>query len=48
MVQWEPMSDHSSNINIDKVVKYVDNVGWLVGFYGISIFVGYLMPKSFL
>ena len=23
-------------------------VGWLVGFYGISTFVGYLTPKSFL
>ena len=22
--------------------------GWLVGFYGISIFVGYLMPDPFL
>ena len=22
-------------------------VGWLVGFYGISIFVGYLMPNPF-
>ena len=23
-------------------------VGWLVGFYGISTFVGYLMPNPFL
>ena len=23
-------------------------VGWLFGFYGISTFVGYLMPNSFL
>ena len=24
------------------------NVGWLFGFYGISIFVGYLTPNPFL
>ena len=24
------------------------SVGWLVGFYGISTFVGYLTPNSFL
>ena len=23
-------------------------IGWLFGFYGISIFVGYLMPNPFL
>ena len=23
-------------------------IGWFVGFYGISIFVGYLTPNSFL
>ena len=25
-----------------------DNYGWWFGFYGISTFVGYLMPNSFL
>ena len=24
------------------------DVGWLFGFYGLSTFVGYLMPNSFL
>ena len=27
---------------------YTEIIDWLVGFYGISIFVGYLRPNSFL
>ena len=30
------------------VYMYVYMVGWLFGFYGISTFVGYLMPNPFL
>ena len=31
------------------MLHYFDNeVGWLVGFYGILTFVGYLMPNPFL
>ena len=29
-------------------LKYIELVGWLVGFYGILTFVGYLKPNLFL
>ena len=36
------------NLNvIEYYIKLVRLVGWLVGFYGISNFVGYLMPNLF-
>ena len=28
--------------------QHAEEIGWLVAFYGISTFVGYLMPKPFL
>ena len=31
--------------NIPKYLIYDGQVGWLIGFYGISILVGYLMPN---
>ena len=30
------------------LVRVLQDVGWLVGFYCISAFVGYLMPNQFL
>ena len=39
----EPLTGHNSQT----VVMYVEEVGWLVAVYGISITVGYLMPNPF-
>ena len=35
-------------ILFENVTQQVIGLVWFVGFYGISIFVGYLMPNPFL
>ena len=41
-------SSGSSIFQINSYWRNLNLVGWLVGFYGISTFVGYLMPNPFL
>ena len=37
---------YSNHYNVCIFNKPIKFVGWLVGFYGVSIFVGYLTPNS--
>ena len=37
-----------SELSKEKIHFYYNMIGWLVGFYGISTFVGYFMPNPFL
>ena len=40
--------NESEKVLLENFPSHVDVVGWLVGFYDISTFAGYLTPNPFL
>ena len=48
LVEWDTGELENQDYPDNNIIKILKIDGWLVGFYGISIFVGYLMPNPFL
>ena len=48
-MQWPKYTDwHTTEVVIEYLKDMIFLIGWLFGFYGISTFVGYLLPNPFL